>query len=198
MQLRVAKCDGSSEVYFHTKVMGSISSALADCSYFEPHLAEDLAEAVTIYIKKRYGCGEVDADEIHSMIEVVLSDVGFENAALCLHEHRINRQMQRGRVSVLSAEAVELSGRIDWDGEFTEPWNKTIIVNSLEYGRGMSRGMARAVAGRVEELVLRLGCRTVTRALVREIVANELLAMERAEQAFSQPAEGELAATISA
>ncbi|MBN1436647.1 MAG: hypothetical protein JW936_06210 [Sedimentisphaerales bacterium] len=186
MQLIVAKCDGSSEVYLHTKVMGSISSALADCDYFEPHLAEDLSEAVTTYIKRRYGCGEVGADEIHSMIEVVLSDIGFEAAALCLHEHRINRQVQRGRTVVLDYGAAELAGMDCYD-EFTQPWNKSIIVADLEEKHGMSRGTARSVAGQVEERVLRLGCRTITRSLVGELVANELLVMGQAEKMLLEP-----------
>ena len=186
MQLRVIKCDGSRELYLHTKVMGPIAGALAECGYLEPGLSEHLAEAVTTFVKKRHGCGEVDADEIHSMIEVVLSDVGCEDAALQLHEFRIDRQVRRGRVMVVPAveAGVGDDGSADGDGfgaEGGEAWNKSLIVHDLEEHGILARNVARTVAGAVEYKVLHLGCRKVTTGLVRELVLNELLVMREAE-----------------
>ena len=46
MQLRVEKSDGSSEVYLHTKVMGTIARALSECDGYLEGQPEQLAEAV--------------------------------------------------------------------------------------------------------------------------------------------------------
>ena len=95
MQLTVLKSDGSTEIYLHTKVMGSIAAALCDCDCFEAGLSEQLSEAVTVFLRRRYGSCTVSTDEIHSMIEAVLSDTGYDRAALALHEHRITRLERR-------------------------------------------------------------------------------------------------------
>ena len=198
MQLRVVKCDSSSEVYLHTKVWGSIAGAMADCDQFEAGLSEQLAEAVTTYVKRHYGCGQVSANEIHSMTEVVLSDTGYEAAALKLHEHRIDRQVKRARVRVIRIDGdgdMEHSSRMPegtGQGYVARPWNKSIIVGGLVEQRGLSRGLARAVAGAVEERVLRLLCRTVTTALVRELVFNELLVLKQAELALLEGDSGDI------
>jgi len=189
MQLIVLKCDGSREVYLHTKVMGAIAAALTDCDCFEPGLSEQLAEAVTTFLKKRYGYGQVTTDEIHSMIEVVLSDVGYEDAALQLHEHRIARQLKRGRITVIHRNddlQHEACHPTALPTEYvTEPWNKSIIVKKLREKHDLSVGLARAVATAVEEEVMSLARRTLTASLVRELVSNELFVMQQAQAALA-------------
>ena len=68
IQLKVLKCDGSVEVYYHTKVMGSIAAALGDCNnYYQEGVAEQLADVVTVFLRRHYSSESVSADEIHSM-----------------------------------------------------------------------------------------------------------------------------------
>ena len=54
-----------------------------------------------MFLRRRYRNGKANSNEIHSMIEVVLSDTGFEQAALALHEHRMTRQIKRRRLEVI-------------------------------------------------------------------------------------------------
>jgi len=199
MQLKVDKLDGSSEVYLHTKVMGTLAAALSECGCYEQNVAEQLAEAVTTFLCRRYESRSVSSDEIFAMIQAVLSETHNEEAALQLHDHRVNRQLERNRTEVLhwhgtvgaeTGEVNELRG----DGEATVPWNKSVIVRNLEAEAGLSRKMARAVAGEVEGKVLRIGCHRVTCGLVREVVKNELLAMRQAETALVEESERELQA----
>ena len=86
MQLIVTKCDGSAEVYRHTKVMGAIALALGMCGSYPEGVIESLAEAVTAYIARRYGASTVSSDEIYCMIEAVLVETGYGQAALALQE----------------------------------------------------------------------------------------------------------------
>ncbi|KPK77610.1 MAG: hypothetical protein AMJ79_02660 [Phycisphaerae bacterium SM23_30] len=198
MQLRVEKSDGSSEVYLHTKVMGVIARSLAESDGYRQGQPEQLAEAVTTYLRRRHHGGIVTSDEIHSMVEVVLYDTGYERAALLLHEHRVNRQIRRRRIEVVNR--IFVPGSRDSDDlelsaadEATARWNKSVIVRDLEEKYSLAHNLARAAAGAVEEKVLGLGCRRVTLSLVKELVANELWSMLQAEKslAASEAAEKE-------
>ena len=106
MPLIVNKSDGSTEVYLHTKVMGTIAAALSDCDCYQENLTEQLTEAVTIYLSRRQrrcnNCGTVNTDEILSMVKVVLCDTGYPQAALTLQEHYLNRQIKRTRIRLLT------------------------------------------------------------------------------------------------
>jgi len=198
MSLKVTKSDGSAEVYLHTKVMGSISAAMGDSGFYQEGMTEHLAEAVTEYIVRRYGSASVGTDEIHAMIEAVLSETGYYEAALALHEHRLTRQIKRCRTEVIhhrktgqNDPSMSDTTQNEEEEYLTQPWNKSNIINVLETEYGLESPLARAVAGAVEEKVLRMGCRRVFASLVRAMVENDLWAMKQAEQAFVKQAEEE-------
>lgn len=191
MQLTVEKSDGTFEVYLHTKVMGTVATGLSEADSYDPYLVEELAEAVTVFVRRRYTGRVVASDELHSMIEVVLCDTGHPGAALALHEDRICRQVRRSRTEVLhlyhdndDRDFLSPDEQESVQG-FTQPWNKSVVVTDLEGESELPYEVARAVAGSVEEKVLGMGCRTVTSSLVRELVGNELLAMRMAQRALA-------------
>ncbi len=191
MQLRVEKADGSSEVYLHTKVLGTLAAALADSGSYQEGKPEQLAEAVTTFLRRRYGNTSVSSDEIHSMIEVVLTDTGHEDAALVLHDHRVNRQIKRRRLEVVHVQNTDTAASQPkihiFSANYTvQPWNKSEIVRDLERESGLSHNLAQAIASSAEEKALALGCRRITTALVRELVCNEMLAMRQAESALAE------------
>lgn len=195
MHLRVEKADGSHEVYLHTKVIGAVAAALADADTYDPHHAEELAEAVRKFIAQRYGNSLVSSDEIYSMVQVVLCETGFVQAALALHQHRTRREMARRRIEVVRQPA--WTDQTTWARHGLEdpeppaqalPWNKSIIARDLQKAQGLNLHLARAVAGQVEEKVLRLGSRQLRTALLRELVADELYLMQQAQYALDQQA----------
>ena len=129
MQLKVVKVDGNLERYLHTKVIGTFNNALALVD--EPNIfaAEQFAEAITFYLYRERGVLSVTSDEIHLMIQAVLTATGYENAARALNEHRLNRQLKRGRIEVVDGG--------NESNQYDEPvrmclWNKSRIkiVNS--------------------------------------------------------------------
>jgi len=192
MQLMVEKADGSAEVYLHTKVLGSIAGALSDSGQYQEDIAEQLAETVTSFLRRRHGSGRVTSDEIHSMIEVVLAETDHSMAALALHEHRIHRQIKRNRLEVIRCEALPGGAGAFYRPLVTttisvQPWDKSVMVRELERGSRLPHDMARAIAGTVEEKVLRLECSSVTSSLVRELVANELIMLSRATSIWAEP-----------
>lgn len=193
MQLMVEKSDGTKEVYLHTKVIGSIVTALAEAGSPQLDFADRLSEAVTIYLLRRYKSGSVSSDEIHAMIQAVLSETQCEEAAVALHEHRITRQVRRGRIEVVNYEDVSglritaVPRRLDQVATVlsSQPWNKSVIIHDLMEKEQLDRELARAIAGAVEEKALRLQCRELSNVLIRELVNSEWAVMFQAEQALT-------------
>lgn len=169
MQLKVIKADGSLERYLHTKVIGTISNAMAMIDQPNVFAAEQFAEAITFYLYRRRGVVTVTSDEIHLMIQAVLTATGYENAARALNEHRLNRQLKRGRVEVVDGHETN-SGD---DPMRLCLWNKSRIAEDLIRKDKIDRNLARAIASSVEEKVLILGMTRIRRSLIAELVAAD-------------------------
>jgi len=170
MQLKVIKADGSSEQYLHTKVIGTFSNALALIDQSNVFAAEQFADAITFYLYRKRGVVTVTTDEIHLMVQAVLTATGYENAARALNEHRLNRQLKRGRIEVVDGDKTNSGG---------EPmrlclWNKSRIVRDLIRKDKIDRNLARAIASSVEEKVLNLGMTQIRRSLIAELVVADM------------------------
>jgi len=169
MQLKVIKADGSVEQYLHTKVIGTFSNALALIDQPNVFAAEQFAEAITFYLYRKRGVVTVTSDEIHLMAQAVLTATGYENAAHAMNEHRLNRQLKRGRIEVIDGDE---STAEDADMRVCR-WNKSRIVKDLIRKDKIDRHMARAIASSVEERVLNLGMTQIRRSLITELVAAD-------------------------
>ncbi len=182
MQLMVEKADGKREVYLHTKVLGTIAAVLGECEAFDAYCSEEMAETVSLYLRRRHGGNIICSDDIHSMILVVLADTGHEPAAQYLQEYRLRRKIRRQRVMVVS-NGHDAFGVVDGSLGEPQPWNKSIIARDLER-EGLEYPLARTVAGLVEEKVLRLESSQITTELIRALVKNEMMGLRQAQQAL--------------
>ena len=171
--LKVLKADGSIEGYVHTKVMGTLSRALAESSEGDIGVAEQLAEAVTYYLYHKQG-RQVSSGEILSMVKAVLGDTGYGGAAVALSEHFCHRKLSRSRAEVVSSDSQQDSARSRWD--------KSIIVDGLVVEHGIERCTARAIASMVEEKVFRMGISLIPSGLIKQLVLNDMSIVLRAER----------------
>jgi len=185
MQLRVIKVDGSRESYFHTKVFGAISNALAVVGTGNTDVAEELAGAVTYFFHHK-GQRHVRSDEIFSVIKACLSGTGNGRAAVAFSEHHHRRRIYRSRIEVVSVD-----GRQRYDtrqlcmarqGGRRERWNKSRIVESLLASTKMGRQTARAVAGMVEDKILNMQAIVVSTGLIEQLVLAESAAVFEAQR----------------
>lgn len=185
-QLKVIKEDGSIEEYLHTKVMGTISNALASIDQADMYLAEQLAEVVTYYLYHRQDRRDVTSSEIFSMIKAVLTATGHEEAAIALSEYHFERRVKRSRIQVASVDVRELmdaellARADDTDGKCR--WDKSIIVRGLAAKHGIPQQTARTIASMVEEKVFRMGVTVVPASLVKQIVLGDAAAILRAQE----------------
>jgi transcriptional regulator NrdR family protein len=186
VQLKVVKADGSLEEYLHTKVIGTISNALAHVGRAEINIAEHLAEVVTYFLYHKQKRHRVTSGEIFSIIKAVLTATKYEDAAIALSEYHFERRLKRSRIEVVSIDVQQLA-----DAELlvkTEEspnrsrWDKSEIVNDLVTRHGLPKQTARAIASMVEEKILNMGITLVPASLIKQLVWSDAAAMLRAQQ----------------
>jgi hypothetical protein len=160
MQIRITKADGSTEAYFHTKVLGSLHRAMAAVRSDSLETAQMLSDSVTYFLYGKFKGETLTTDQIHQMILTVLEGAGFIRAGEALSAHRLNRQLQRRRVCVVDSE---------WPA-----WNKALVVKDLVEHYQVDKALARAIAGSVEEKILRMGAAHIRKGLVRHLVMSDM------------------------
>jgi transcriptional regulator NrdR family protein len=185
MRLKVIKADGKVEQYLHTKVIGTINNALSAVGLADIKVAEELAEVVTYYLHKNHDCRSVTSSEIFSMIKVVLTSTGHEEAAVALSERQFERKLKRSRTEVVSlnvrkmADARLLAGADN--AHHRSPWDKSKIVDNLIAKHNVDRQTARMIATMVEERILSLGITLVPVSLIEQLVLGDTASVLRAQ-----------------
>jgi len=180
------KADGSVEEYLHTKVIGTISNALAMIDQADISVAEDLAEVVTYFLYHKPKPHVISSNEIFSIIKAVLTATGYEDAAAALSEHHFERRLKRSRIEVVAVDIQQLSDAdlLTWAQESSDRyrWNKSRIVNDLVTKHGLCRQTARTIASMVEEKILNVGVTLVPASLIKQLVLGDAAAVLRAER----------------
>jgi len=184
-QLKVIKEDSSTEEYLHTKVLGTISNALAQIGHADIYTAEQLADVVTYFLYRREGRGDVTSNEIFSIIKAVLTSTQYEDAAIVLSEHHFGRRLKRSRVQVVSIDIQELTDA-KLLAQTDEPdircrWDKSRIVQDLITKHGICRQTARTIASMVEEKIFNMGITLVPASLIKQLVLGDAAAVLRAQ-----------------
>ena len=187
-QLKVIKDDGTVEEYLHTKVMGTLSNALASVGEADIYMAEQLSEVVTYYLYHTQKRRNATSSEIFSMIKAVLTATGHEEAAIALSEYHFERRLKRSRVQVASINIQELTDA-ELLAQGDEPdgrcrWDKSVIVQDLATKHGISQQTARTIASMVEEKIFRMGITLVPASLIKQIVLGDAAAVLRAQEQF--------------
>ena len=101
--------------------------------------AEQMAEAVTFYLYRHQATGAIAADEIHLMVESVLTATGFAHAAEALNRYRLMRRLKRRRIEVI--------GDAGKEGQRTpSEWSKSRLAESLVRTHQIDALTARAIA----------------------------------------------------
>ena len=185
-QLKVLKADGSIEEYIHTKVIGTISSALSKIGRSDVYIAEQFADVVTYYLYQQQDTNTVSSGEIFSIIIAVLTETGYTDAAEVLSEYHFRRKFKRLRTEVLS---IDIQGITDAQliAETEQPnggsqWDKSIIINKLIREYDFNTPTARMIASMVEGRIFNMEITTVPTSLIKQIVLSETAVVLRAQR----------------
>jgi len=185
-QLKVAKADGSVEEYFHTKIIGAISNALAVAGQPDIHIAEELAGVVTYFLYHKQNRRSVTSGEIFFIVEAVLTATGHEEAAVALSEYHFERKLKRSRIEVVSVDICELADaeqlcRTEEPGSRSH-WDKSRIVTDLVTRYDVCRRTARMIASMVEQKIFSMGITLVPASLIKQLVLGDAAAVLKAQR----------------
>ncbi len=184
-QLKVIKQDGSSEQYLYTKVIATIGNAFAQAGEPDIVAAEQLADVITYTLYEKQKKRIISSSEILSVIKAALSATGYEEAAISLGEHNMERRLKRSRIDVVSVDMDNLSDARqfgeDGDSVTRSRWDKSRIVTDLMEKYGVERPAARAIASMVEQKVLAMDFSQVPASLIKQLVLSEAAVMLRAQ-----------------
>jgi transcriptional regulator NrdR family protein len=185
MRLKVIKADGSMEKYLHTKVIGTISYALGQTDQADICIAEKLADVVTYFLYHKQKKAVITSSEIFSVIKVVLTATGYEEAALELNDIYFERKLKRSRIEIIPLDIgkfadAEIFSRTK-DRLIRSPWNKSQIAKDLIKKHKIQPQVARTIASSVEEKVLSMGSNLLPLSLVKQLVLGETAAILRAQ-----------------
>jgi hypothetical protein len=186
IQLKVVKADGSTEGYLHTKVIGTISNAMADVGRLDMHIVEHLADVVTYFLYHRQKRRRVTTSEIFSIIKAVLTATKYEDAAVAISEYHFERKLKRSRIEVVSVDVQRLSDadmlRSVEESNNRYRWDKSRIVADLVTEHGVPLQTARTIASMVEEKVLNMGIALVPASLIKQLVLGDTAAVLHAQR----------------
>ena len=185
-QLKIIKADGSCEQYLHTKVMGTISRVLEGIGRADIFTAEQLADIVTYYLYEQKSERRIRSCDVFSIVKIVLSETGNEDAAIALNDYYFTRKLRRSRIEVIDAKMdkpadIEKYSRTEGNMA-TSRWNKTSIVDYLTEKFSVERNCARAIAAMVEEKILAMGLSRVSRSLIKQLVLTNTALVLRADR----------------
>lgn len=186
----VQKRDGRVVPFDKSKIADAIFKAAQSVGGQDRYLAEDLAEAVTMYLEKEFDGRTPTVEEIQDVVEKVLIKTGHARTAksyILYRERRarIRRVRQGIRPEDLAEEEAAVRktrelADIKWSvrrsDECLVEWNTDRIVEALIKETGLSRNIAEIIVIEVEEEIAASKIRHLTSALIRELVNAKLVA----------------------
>ncbi len=198
----IKKRDGRIVPFEKAKIADAIFKAAKSVGGQDRYLAEDLAEAVSVYLNKEFK-GEIPTvEEIQDIVEKVLIKTGHARTAKAYILYRQKRarirQLKQGipdrdfieeqEEIKREKEATDLSLFVRTSGEDIVLWDAEKIVQSLIKETGMNDRIARFIAIEVEKEIAGSKVKNLTAPLIRELVNAKLVefGMEDARRKYTR------------
>ncbi len=164
----IRKRDGRIVPFEKTKIVEAIFKAAQSVGGQDRYLAEDLAEAVTVYLNREFLGTIPTVEEIQDIVEKVLIKTGHAKTAkayILYREKRARiRQVKMGIIdkNILEEqqeiarikESTDLSLFVRTSAEDIVKWDIDKIVDSLVKETGMERSIAGFIASEVEKEIV--------------------------------------------
>jgi transcriptional regulator NrdR family protein len=179
----VRKRDDRVVPFDETKIADAIYQAIRSVGRGDRSLAEELAQAVTHFLEKKFAGMIPGIEDIQDQVETVLIETGHAEIAKSYILYRNKRGALREALQVCKAPpetsledtVTPLDGpELVEDRGGVAPWSKGKIVAALIREADMEISVAEEVASAVERKVFASGIRRISTSLIRELVDNEL------------------------
>ena len=177
----IRKRDGRIVPFTREKIADAIFQAARAVGGEDRHLADELADVVSLFLEKTYSGGEPpEIEDIQDMVEKVLIETGHAKTAKAYILYRDKRSKHRDEMRVrkeTSAESDSTDIHLLVDpgsrAEYFE-WNRERIAQALSKEADLPEDEAISIAKVVEKRILASGLTRISTSLIRELVDNEL------------------------
>jgi ribonucleoside-triphosphate reductase len=176
----VRKRDARLVKFDKSKIAGAIFKAARAVGGEDRLLAEELASAVTLFLRKKFKAKLPGIEEIQDVVEKVLIETGHAKTAkayILYRERRTEiRQMLRVRKEVASqTSSTDLSLLVTpATRDEILSWERERISQALVKEASLSEPVASSIAKAVEEKIFSSGLEQISTSLIRELADNEL------------------------
>jgi anaerobic ribonucleoside-triphosphate reductase len=188
----ILKRDGREVPFEKAKIADAIFRAAQTIGGQDYDRATSLATGVTIYLMKRLAGATPTVDQVHDAVEKVLIEMGHARTALAYARYRDKRarmrQWRAGNIRALLKELADAEGEppparpedgpslyVRTSAEAVLEWDRGRIVRALVRETDLDESVAAVIARDVEQQIVAAGVRTLTAALVRELVDAKLI-----------------------
>lgn len=188
---RLVKRDGRIETFDKGKIANAIFAAAQSMGGTDRDRALSLASGVSLYLSKKLRGETPTSDQVGDAVEKVLIEMGHARTALAYARFRDRRgrvrRLQRGDTRDILNELAEARREAEMGPTATSSlfvrtsserlvsWDRAKIVEALVRETGLDEGMANLIAIGVEQQIDAAGVKTLTAALVRELVNAKLM-----------------------
>ncbi len=191
--LSVRKRDGRIVTFDNQKISDAIFKAAQSVGGEDRLLADELANAVVLFLKKEYGGDAIpEIEQIQDIVEKVLIETGHAKTAKAYILYREKRRKIRESLKVRK-KVKSRSNSTDLSLLVTPlakdeilNWDKGRIALALQKEANVSEEIALEIASGVEKRVFDSGLTRISTALIRELVDNELFERGLNKSLFQQ------------
>lgn len=189
----VVKRSGREEPFDPGKVVTAILNASHETDHVDSDTAVSLARGVTIYLSRRISAGPPTAEQVAEAVEQVLFGMGHVRTGLAYSRYRDRRdrirRLKAGDVRGFlgeiedtkrrNADAIREAPAVRTADDQLSQWDRSRIVDTLIREAQADRATAETVAAAVDEQVRNGNVKTITAALIREMVDAKLVELGR-------------------
>lgn len=175
------KRDGRIVDFDKRKIAEAIFKAAKAVGGEDRVLADELAEAATLFLRKKFGSQNPTIEEIQDVVEKVLIETGHAKTAKAYILYREKRARIREGLKVRKKVTTNNNDSTDLS-LFVTPlakdeiagWQKIKIIQALIREARLEPELAGEIASDVEKKIFKSGLKQISTTLIRELVDNEL------------------------
>ncbi|MFH1867939.1 MAG: anaerobic ribonucleoside-triphosphate reductase [Candidatus Omnitrophota bacterium] len=176
----VVKRDGRTAAFDKSKIADAIFKAAVAVGGEDRLVAEELASAVTLFLRKKFGSSSPSIEEIQDVVEKVLIETGHAKTAKVYILYRNNRAKVRDNLRVRkkvrentsSTDISLLVSPSSRDEVFS--WDRGKITLALQKEAGLDSQLADEISSAVQKKIFNSELTHIPTSLIRELVDNEL------------------------
>jgi ribonucleoside-triphosphate reductase (formate) len=176
----ISKRDGRIVIFDKQKIADAIMKAAVSVGGADKIMADELASAVTLYLRKKFISDTPSIEQIQDAVEKVLIETGHAKTAKAYILYREKRAMARQNLQVRKKSRQDNNSTdialmvTPLTKDEILPWDRVKVTTALQKEASLELGMANEISSAVERKIVESGITQISTSLIREIVDNEL------------------------